>query len=513
MSNLTHTPSQDLPGAAVGGEQLGQAIRTGARWTIAARFCGRIVRVLAFFILAKLLGPTPLGAVGLIYVIDAIGMIVTRLGFSAAIIQKKDAGPEHFDSAMFINLCAGAALAVVIAVFAPVIGRFFDNALLGRVLLPYSIVFVARSLSYAPAAVLRRRMQFRTFALMGEFANVAGCLVMIALAFAGLGVWSVLYAELLRAILLSGLSLGLAGHRFRPWLHRNAVREMVSFSGWATVNAACYYGLCNIDYIVVGRVLGSTALGWYVLAFRLISQPLEQIATRLHEVMFPAFSRFQDKPEEVLRVYRKLVCTISLVALPLLSIAVVLAQEFFDVVMGPEWRPAIVPFQILCVAGMMRAFIGSSSALLKSRGYVRFEGLALAVLFALMWAGVWVAASLGVNDGRLTAVAVAVDVVVAAYLGTYLIYQHLKTGVRISVFINAVMPGLHCTIIAVATCIGLTWLLVSIANVDGPARLLISSAAGTVVFLLAVVHHPDRILRSVVWELKNMLRRSPKADA
>lgn len=508
-----HTPSQDLPDALVGGEQLGEVIRTGARWTVAARFCGRIVRVLAFFILAKLLGPTALGAVGLIYVIDAIGMIVTRLGFSTAIIQKKDAGPEHFDSAMFINLCAGTALAVVIAALAPVIGRFFDNALLARVLLPYSIVFVARSLSYAPTAVLRRRMQFRTFALMGEFANIAGCLVMIALAFAGLGVWSVLYAELLRAVLLSGLSLSLAGHRFRPWFHRNAVREMLSFSGWATVSSACYYGLCNIDYIVVGRVLGSTALGWYVLAFRLISQPLEQIATRLHEVMFPAFSRFQDKPEEVLRVYRKLVCTISLVALPFLSIAAVLAQEFFDVVMGPEWRPAIVPFQILCIAGMMRAFIGSSSALLKSKGYVRFEGLAHAALFALMWAGVWVAVSLGANDGRLAAVAVAVDVVIAAYLGTYLVYQHRKTGARISVFIDAIMPSLHCTIIAVATCIGLTWLLVSVVNVGDLARLLISSAAGTMVFLLAVAYHPNKTLRSVVWELKNMLRPSRKADA
>jgi len=506
LSNVTDSPIEPTPGRAAVSD-LGKTIKTGAGWTIAARFCGRVVRVLTFFLLAKLLGPERLGVIGIIYVIDPLGMIITQLGFSSAIIQKKDANADHFDSAMVISVCAGTVLAVVLAASASTIGRLLNDELLGRILLPYSLVFVVRAFSYVPGAVLRRKMAFRKFALMGEFANVTGCVVMLAFVFGGLGVWSVLWAELVRAALLSGLSIGLSGHRFRPRFRVEAVREMASFSGWTTLTSLSYYGLCNIDYVVVRVVFGSAALGLYVLAFRLISQPFEQIATRLHEVMFPAFSRFQDQPGEVLRVYRKLVCGIGLFVLPLLAIAMVLAEEFFDVVMGPAWRPAILPFQILCIAGMIRAFIGSSSAMLTSRGYVRFQGLALAVLFALMAAGVGIGSLF-----HLAGVAIAVDVVIAIYLAAYLVYQGRKNIAGVRVFVDAILPVIQCTLIAVVACLGIVWLLTAVVDIGDVARLLIAGSAATLVFVIAVMLHPNSTLRSVVWELKRIVRRPKNGE-
>ncbi len=501
MANVTDSPVEATPGEDVAAPDLGQTIKTGAGWTIAARFGGRIVRLLTLFLIAKLLGPNLLGVVGVIYIIDAVGMIVTRLGFSAAIIQRKEAGPDHFDSAMVINACAGTALAVVVAACSGLIGRWLEDPLLGEVLLWYPLVFVARALSYTPQAVLRRKMAFRTFAVMGEFANVAGCIVMLTLAFGGLGVWCVFWGELLRGVLLSGFSIGLAGHRFRPRFRADAVREMIGFSGWATVTAVFYYGLCQVDKLIVRVMLGRTALGLYVFAYRLISQPLEQIAMRLYEVMFPAFSRFRDQPEDVVRVYRKLVCAIALFAFPFLGIAAVLADEFFRVFMGPKWQGAILPFQILCIAGIIRVFVGSSSALIRSRGYIRFEAMAVGVLAVMMGVGVWVGCRWG-----LPGVAVAVNVVMAAYLGMYLFSQTRKTEAHVRVFVDSILPSMYCTLIALGVCVAVAGVLVSIVDVGDLPRLLIAGAAATVVFLIAINWHPDRIMRSVVWELKRILR-------
>lgn len=502
MSSVTDSPIEPTPGRTPESE-LGKTIKTGAGWTIAARFCGRVVRVLTFFLLAKLLGPERLGVVGTLYVIDPLGILLTRLGFSAAIIQKKDADADHFDSAMIISVGAGIALAVLLACSASTIGRLLDDELLGRILLPYSFVFVVRSFSYVPSAVLRRKMAFRKFAVMGEFANVTGCVVMLALAFGGLGVWCVFWAELVRAALLSGFSIGLSGHRFRPRFRIKAARELSGFAGWTTLTAFSYYGLSNIDYVIVRVVFGPTAMGWYVLAFRLISQPFEQIATRLYEVMFPAFSRYQDQPGEVLRVYRKLVCGIALFALPLLGIAIVLAEEFFLVVMGPEWQGAILPFQILCIAGMIRAFVGSSSALVKSRGYVRFEGLALAALFVLMAAGVGVGTFFG-----LAGVAVAVDLVMAVYLTAYLVYQGRKGIASAGVFIDAILPVVECTVIAAVVCAGVAWLHTAVVDIGDLGRLLTAGASATVALVLAVMFHPNTTLRSILWELNRIVRRT-----
>ncbi|MFH1731725.1 MAG: lipopolysaccharide biosynthesis protein [Planctomycetota bacterium] len=500
MSTSTDSPIDATHGGAVSG--LGQTIKSGAGWTIAARFGGRVVRMVAFFVLAKLLGPKLLGVVGTLYVIDPLTMILSRLGTTPAIIQKKDAGPDHFDSAMIVNVLMGLVVAVAVAAVSPLIGRALDDPLLAEVLLPYTIVFAVRALSFTPEGILRRRMAFRTFAVMGEFANAAGCTVMIILAFNGRGVWSVFWAELLRAVLLSGLFVALCGHRFRLRFRLQAVREMVGFSGWATVTEFFYYGACNIFYIVVRVALGSVALGLYVFAFRLISQPLEQIAMRLYEVMFPAFSRYQDKPEDVLRVQRKLVCAISLFALPFLSIAAVLADEFFAVLMGPKWAGAVLPFQILCAAGMIRVFVGAAGALIRSRGHIRFEALALAVVFILMGIGTAIGTLFD-----LPGVAVAVDIVTAVYLGLYLVYQGRKTEASVRNFFDAVWPGLHCALASVAVCVGTMWLLVAATGLDDLARLLIAGACAIVACLVTVALHPDPTLRSVVWELTHLLRR------
>jgi len=502
LSNVRDAPAEQPPGDIAAGQQLGQTIKKGASWMVVTRFGGRVVRVMVFLGLAKILGPTALGAVGVIYVIDQVGALFTQLGFSAALIQRKDVGPRHLNSVMFINICAGVTFAAAIAASSPLIAWFFDNELLAGALFAYAAVFVVRSVVYAPDAFFRRQMRFRAFVMIGESCNVISSVVMIVAALAGAGVWSVVYAELLRAILFAALLLCFAGHRFRPRLDLQAVREMMSFSGWSLVNSVFYYGLGNIDYIVVGRVLGTTALGWYVFAFRLISQPVEQIAMRLHEVMFPAFSRFQHKPEEVLRVYRKLVCTISLFALPFLGIAAVLAEEFFDGVMGPEWRPAILPFQIMCLGGMMRAFVGSSSAVIKSKGHIRFEGITMAALFGLLWISVLIGCTWG-----LPGVAVAVNVVMTAYLATYLIYQGRKTGAGLLVFVDTTMPAVLAAAVAMLAGVSINWALLAATATGDLARLLIAGAGASLAFLLVILLHRNMILRSVLWELKGLFLR------
>jgi hypothetical protein len=153
---------------------------------------------------------------------------------------------------------------------------------------------------------------------------------------------------------------------------------------------------------------------------------------------------------------------------------------------------------------MARAFVGSSSALLKSRGYVKFEGLALAALAASMA----ICANVGSLFGHLAGVAVGVDIVIAAYLISYLVYQARKGIAGVGVFVDAVMPVVQCTLIAVTACVGVVWLLTAVIDLGDVARLFISGAVATIVFVLAVMRHPNSTVRSVVWELKRVVRRT-----
>ena len=53
------------------------------------------------------------------------------------------------------------------------------------------------------------------------------------------------------------------------------------------------YILLNVDYALVGRLMGAVALGTYVLAFNVASCPSTLLSSMINNVSMPAFSRVQ----------------------------------------------------------------------------------------------------------------------------------------------------------------------------------------------------------------------------
>ena len=50
----------------------------------------------------------------------------------------------------------------------------------------------------------------------------------------------------------------------------------------------------NADTITIGRALGSTALAYYALAYRIQRFPLQFIGSAINDVALPIFSRLQQ---------------------------------------------------------------------------------------------------------------------------------------------------------------------------------------------------------------------------
>jgi len=52
--------------------------------------------------------------------------------------------------------------------------------------------------------------------------------------------------------------------------------------------------MLNVDYVVVGRVLGPVALGLYLMAFNLSSWPVNVFSFAVRRVSLAGFSRLQS---------------------------------------------------------------------------------------------------------------------------------------------------------------------------------------------------------------------------
>ena len=78
-----------------------------------------------------------------------------------------------------------------------------------------------------------------------------------------------------------------------------SLRDLGGFSVFMLGHRMLYYLQTNGDRFLIGRFLGTSALGTYAIAFNTILQPASKIGGPLQRVMSPAFCRIQDEPERI----------------------------------------------------------------------------------------------------------------------------------------------------------------------------------------------------------------------
>ena len=107
------------------------------------------------------------------------------------------------------------------------------------------------------------------------------------------------------------------------------------------------------DQIVVGKMLGPTMLGFYVLAFNLSQWPIMVFSQPLRNVAPATFSRLQHEPEAMRSAFRGLIGLLAAVAFPVCLLLSGAAGPIIGTVYGSAWAPAAA---VLAWLGVLAAF-------------------------------------------------------------------------------------------------------------------------------------------------------------
>jgi PST family polysaccharide transporter len=131
----------------------------------------------------------------------------------------------------------------------------------------------------------------------------------------------------------------------RPRLQ--SARDMARFSSSVLGGRLIHALSANMDFILVGRLLGSTALGFYSMAWdllRFIPDRLYKVAGR---VTLPAFCRLQDDNARLARAYREFFGYLCRIVIPIVACASIAAPELIGFIYGPKWVQVAVPMRLL----------------------------------------------------------------------------------------------------------------------------------------------------------------------
>ena len=113
-------------------------------------------------VLARLLSPDDYGLLGLITIVTAICTTLVNGGFTTALIRKKDATDDDYNTAFIVNLGMSVVLYVIIYFCSPFIADFFNREELISLTRVSSLGLIIGALSLVQQARLTKRIDFKS---------------------------------------------------------------------------------------------------------------------------------------------------------------------------------------------------------------------------------------------------------------------------------------------------------------------------------------------------------------
>ena len=361
---------------------LKQKTIKGLFWSGASQAGKQISQIVVTAILARLLSPNDFGLLAMAAVFINFGMIFSEMGISSALIQKQDTHDRHFYSAFWLNVVVGAVLTLIFIAVSPLIAWFYKKPELLIILIVISVNYFISSFVVIQQTILTKEMDFKSLAIRDIIAVVLSGGIGIFMAYYGFGVWSLVFQSvtftLFNAILLWFLSPWRPKYQFA----KSDIKDIFGFSANMTGFNIVNYFARNIDQLLIGKILGAQALGYYSLAYKLMLYPLQNISWVIGKVMYPAYAKIQNELEKVKSAYLKMIKAVSLVSFPLMFWLFAAAPEFIIVLLGPQWKEIIILLRIFCLCGMVQSINTTVGNIILSQGKAGLQ-LRLGALGAL----------------------------------------------------------------------------------------------------------------------------------
>ena len=333
------------PGHARGREPLAGRSLTGQAgsavgWSFTNSVLTKLCTVGVGVVLARLLGPHSFGTYAVASVALSIMLTFNDLGVSLAIVRWPGNPREIAPTVTTISVITSVLLYAGCYVGAPGYAAAMGAPSATDVVRTLSIVILIDGFATTPIGLLQRnfRQDQRTVA---DQANIwLGTSVTLGLALAGFGAMSLALGRLVGCLASVILLVHFSPEPLRFGFNRREARALLRFGVPLAGSGAIGFAIANVDQLVVGRTLGVTALGYFVLATNLSNWPAAAFAQPIGAVAPTALARLQHDPPAMRSGFETMVAVVSTVTLPVCLVESGAAAPLIAVVYGTRWLPA-----------------------------------------------------------------------------------------------------------------------------------------------------------------------------
>jgi teichuronic acid exporter len=340
----------------------------GLAWTSASKAAEQGISWVVTIMMARLLAPSDYGIMALAMIVLQFTTYLTEFSIGGALVQRDDADEEYLSTTFWFSLVAGLAGYAISFNASDLIASFFATPALAPVIRFLGLTFIAAMLATVPRALIERGLRFEKKAMADAAGNLTNGAVAISCAYAGLGVWSLVYAAVAKGT-VSLIVLAISA-RWVPRLmwNQKKLNTLFRFGIPVTLSKFLSYFYYNVDTLIVGKFLGDKILGFYSMAFLLATMPVEKVANIVNQVNFPVFARLQGDVKETQRHFLDTTTWLAMVVFPLVAGLAITADVAIPAIIGAKWAPSVPLLQCLAILGLFRALAVVIQPMLMGRG-------------------------------------------------------------------------------------------------------------------------------------------------
>lgn len=333
--------------------QVHHRARRGIQLLMGRQVALQCVTLVGGVILARTLRPAEFGLYAMATFLVEMLAVLGDFGLAASLIQRKAELTERDLQVGFtLQQVVTSLIVLVLLLCAPQLVALYPKAPPETLWLVRALAFTLYLTSWRTSSALQleRHLRYDRLAVIEVIETLTYQGVAVALALAGMGVWSFVCATLLRGLLGAVLIYAAAPWRVRFAYDRAVAREILRYGipfqfqnltnqlgGWAM-------------FLVVGKWVGPQAIGYLTWATSNGKKPL-LLADNVMRVAFPHFARIQDDRAEVERTLARYLTGLLLAAGLWFAVLVTAGPFLVRAIYTEKWIPA-VPALILAAAAL-----------------------------------------------------------------------------------------------------------------------------------------------------------------
>lgn len=292
-------------------------------------------------------------------------------GISNYLVQEPNLTPERIRTAFGLSVVFGWPIAIALFFGSGTLAEFYGDPALQNVLMVLSFNFVVLPISVPALTLLRREMNFNLLFKINISSVVAMATTQLSLALLGYGAMALAWASLVNVSVMSILTVIYRANSILMWPSFREWRPILSFGGVSSLTTLfSFIGYSAAD-LIVGRMLGFSAVGIYSRAQGLIYLFHRDVMGAVHQVAFPAFAAEHRDGGNLRYGYLQALHHVTGIAWPFYAVAAITAEPFITTMFGWQWAASAPLVRLLAIAFSISTLWALSGHVMYATGHPR----------------------------------------------------------------------------------------------------------------------------------------------